>query len=289
MILRWLCLGISLACNSIALDVTADTPPSSGGYETIEGLFSAYKKATKDRDWRTLFLLGTPEHQDCDLLTLVVSAATSKDDRLRRLVEKHGADWRQFDRTWAEADNQRFIREYPAIATALGRQVKRKPELLVAAQSYIARKSWHSSTEVHRLENLVCHGTTAVGETIESRTCIEPYADVQGSTISRRPRTFAVRSHLCFRRIDGRWYPATENEIGSGISGDQERHQRPWHARFAPIPNSPPDAAIAKDQAPPSAQPDPPDSVGTPSAPAAAGTSPCRARPGRDARTGCPA
>ena len=195
------------------LVVLADRPPDSRGYKTIEELFSAYKKATEDRDWRALFLLGIPERQDSDLLMLAVSAAASNDETLRSLVEKHGANWKQFNHAWTEADNQRFMREYPAVAASLGKQVTQKPEMFAAARSYIAKKSDPSSTEVHELKNLVRHGATAVGESIESRTCIERQLDAAGNETRRFPRTFSVKSRLWFRQIDGRWYLATGDEI----------------------------------------------------------------------------
>ncbi len=213
MILRYLCLGVLLTCGTTALVVLADGPPDSRGAKTIEELFSAYKKATEDGDWKALFLLGTPERQDSDLLMVAVGTAASNDETLRSLVEKHGANWKQFDHAWTEADNQRFLREYPAIAASLGKQVTEKPEMFAAAQSYIAKKSEPSSTKVHELRNLARHGATAVGESLESRTCIERHYDAQGNQTGLVPRTFSVKSRLWFRQIDGRWYLATENEI----------------------------------------------------------------------------
>jgi hypothetical protein len=213
MMLRCPYLGIVLICATMPLVVLADGPPDSPSYKTIEELFSAYKKATEDRDWKALFLLGTPARQDRDLLMVAVSAAASNDETLRSLVEKHGANWKQFNRAWTEAENERFMREYPAIAASLGKQVTEKPEMFAAAQSYIATKSDASLPEVHELKNLVRRGTTAVGESIESHTCIERQLDTAGNEIRRFPRTASTRSRLCFRQIDGRWYLATENEI----------------------------------------------------------------------------
>jgi hypothetical protein len=212
-ILKCLFLGIVLICATTALVVLADRPPDAQGYKTIEELFGAYKKATEDRDWKSLFLLGTRERQDSEILMLAVSAATSNDATLRTLVEKHGANWKQFDHAWTEADNQRFIREYPALAASFGKQVTKRVELFVAAQSYIDKKGDPSSTKVHELKNLVRHGATAAGESIESRTCIERHDDTRGNQTRQIPRTVSVRSRLWFRHIDGHWYLATENEI----------------------------------------------------------------------------
>ena len=150
--------------------------------------------------------------QDCEILMLAVNAATSKDATLRSLVEKHGADWRQFDHEWAEAENQRFIRDFPALAAAFGKHVTNKAQLVAAARSHIRKKSDPWSIKVHELRNVVHHGVTAVGESIETRTCIERHQDAQGHETRQIPRTVQVRSRLWFRQIDGQWYIATENE-----------------------------------------------------------------------------
>lgn len=210
--LRYLTRGIFLLCLAAAPSVAAESQPVQPGCKTIEGLFAAYKKATENRDWKTLFLLGTPEQQDCELLMLTVGAATSGDGEVRRLVEKYGADWKQFDHPWSEADNQRFSREYSTIAASLGRQIHNKAEMFAAVRSYIDKKD-PASTEVHELKNLVRHGATARGVSIESRTCMERHYDSQGNFLRQVPSRWSGKSELCFRQINGRWFLATGYEV----------------------------------------------------------------------------
>lgn len=213
MVVRCLFLCVALIAANVSLVAMADGPSGKQGSRTIDELFSAYRKATEDRDWKTLFLLGTPERQDSDILMLIVSAATSNDATLKSLVERHGGNWRQFDHAWTEADNQRFMREYSTIAASVGKDVKNKPELFVAAKSYIDKNGGPTSSTVHELRNVIRHGATAVGEAIESRMFVERSSDAHGSQIGQVSRTARVTSRLWFRQIDGYWYLATENEI----------------------------------------------------------------------------
>ena len=209
------CLGVLLFCVTTAFAAGADAPPRSGGYNTIESLFAAYQTATQGRDWESLFLLGTPARQDGEILTLAVNAAASKDAALRSLFEKHGAHLSQFDHEWTEADNQRFVREFSALATSFGKQITNKAELFVAARRYLDKKTDLLSTKVVELSNVVRDGVTAVGESREINTCIERQFDAQGNLTRQISRTVSVRSRLCFRQVDGRWYLASENEIAS--------------------------------------------------------------------------
>src|SRR6185312_11189373 len=48
--------------------------------KTPEALFAAYKKATNDRDWRTLFSLGSIEYQNGWLMAYAGGAAVSEED-----------------------------------------------------------------------------------------------------------------------------------------------------------------------------------------------------------------
>lgn len=215
MILRCVYLAVVFNCGTMPFAVMADSPPDGPHYNTIDELFTAYKKATEDRDWKTLFLLGTPEQQNVRILDIAVNAATSSDGTLRSLVEKHGGNWKQFDHAWTEEDNQRFMREYPAVAASLGKQVTQKLELFVAAQSHIYRNGDPWSTRVHELINVVHRGATAVGESMECRTSIERHYDVQGNPTRQIPRTVSVRSRLWFRQIDGHWFLAAETEVAT--------------------------------------------------------------------------
>ncbi len=148
---RCLCIGILLTLAETPSNVVADTPHDAHTYKTVDELFSAYKKATEGRDWKSLFLLGTPERQDSEILMLAVGAATSSDATLRSLVEKHGLNWKQFDHPWTEADNRRLRQEYPALAASVAKQVREKPELFAEATNYINKKSDLLSTKVHEL------------------------------------------------------------------------------------------------------------------------------------------
>ncbi len=213
MIFRCLYVSIALICATIPLVVMGGEPPGKQGYRTIEELFSAYKKATEDRDWESLFLLGTRELQDSEIVMLVVSAATSNDETLKGLVEKHGANWKQFNHAWTEADNQRLRRDFQALVASFGKEVRNKPELFVAVRNYIEKSGDPAASHVHELKKLVRHGATAVGKSVERRTCVERYYDADGKQIGQFPRTFSTSKQLWFRQIDGYWYLATENEI----------------------------------------------------------------------------
>ncbi len=216
---RYLFWCVALIYATIPLVTGADGPPDKPGCRTIDELFSAYKKATEDRDWRALFLLGTREKQDCDILMLVVHAATSQDATLRSLVEKHGAKWRQFDHAWTEADSQRFQHDYPVVAASVGKEVKDKPGLFVAAKSY-GDKVDPTSSQVHELRNLVKHGATAVSEAVGSRTCIERQEDGRGNQIRKVSGSISWTEKLYFRQVDGLWYLAMDNEIASSEHGN---------------------------------------------------------------------
>lgn len=218
-IVRYLYWCVALIYATIPLVTVADGPPDKQGCRTIDQLFSAYKKATEDRDWRALFLLGTREKQDCDILMLVVNAATSHDATLRSLVEKHGANWKQFDHTWTEADSQRFQQGYPDVAASVGKEVKDKPGLFVAARSYVDKVD-PTSSQVHELRNLVKHGATAVGEAVGSRTCIERQEDGRGNQIRKVSGSISWTEKLYFRQVDGLWYLAMENEIAPSQHGN---------------------------------------------------------------------
>jgi len=209
---RHACIGAVLIAAAIASPVIAARPADTPGCKTIDELYAAYKKATENRDWRTLFLLGTPERQNTDILIFAVSAATSNDATFRSLVENHGVNWKQFDHAWTTEDNQRLMREGPALAASLGKQARNKVGLFVAAQSYLAKRGDLLSTEVQELKNLVRHGATAEGESNERNTCIERTFDAQGSQTGQVQRTLSVKSRLWFRQIGGHWYLATENE-----------------------------------------------------------------------------
>jgi hypothetical protein len=193
--------------------VAPGVPADSQGYKTIEELFAAYKKAQENHDWKKLFLLGTPERQDSEILSLVISAATSNDVALKNLVEKHGANWKQFDHEWTDGDRQRLMREFPSLAASIGKQVRNKPELMAAAEGYIYKKGDPWSTQVHQLTNLVRHGTTAEGVSFESQTSTVRSYDAQGNKTGQASQTSPRSSRLWFRQIDRRWYLATENEI----------------------------------------------------------------------------
>ena len=92
MVVRCLFLCIVLIAANVSPVAIADGPSGKQGYRTIEELFSAYRKATEDRDWKSLFLLGTRERQDSDILMLIVSAATSNDGTLKFFVgTTHGS------------------------------------------------------------------------------------------------------------------------------------------------------------------------------------------------------
>ena len=206
---------VPLLCVTMGVAAGADRSPASTGYDTIDGMFAAYRTATQDRDWKALFLLGTPARQDGELLMLAVNAVTSKDTTLRRLFEKYGANLKQFDHEWTDADNQRFVREFPARAASFGTTITNKAELYVEARRHLDKNSELLSTQVVELTNVARDGATAVGESRETNTCIERHFDAGGNQTRQVSRTVAVRSRLCFRQIDGRWYLASESEIGS--------------------------------------------------------------------------
>lgn len=213
MVVRRLVLCIILIAADVSPVAMADEPSGKQASRTIEELFSAYRKATEERDWKALFKLGTREWQDSEILMLIVGAATSNDGTLKNLVEKHGGNWRQFDHAWTDADNQRFMRDCATIAASVGKEVKNKPEFFVAARSHIESSGESASSKVHELKNVVRHGATAVGEAIESRTCIERQYDAQGNRMGQVSRTFPVTARLWFRQIDGDWFLATQNEV----------------------------------------------------------------------------
>jgi hypothetical protein len=205
------CLGAVLIA-AVASPAIADRPADALGHKTIEELYAAYKEATEKRDWKALFLLSTPERQNADILMLAVSAATSNDATLRRLVEEHGVDWRQLDHAWTTEDNQRLMREAPALAASIGKKVRDKVGLFVVAQSHLlAKRSDLLSTEVQELKNLVRRGAMAVGESNERNTCIERTFDARGNQTGQVRRALSVKSRLWFRQINGHWYLATEN------------------------------------------------------------------------------
>ena len=77
-VVKVLVASISIFCASTAVNVLAGEPPRNG-HDTIEDLFEAYKKAMNDRDWDSLFLLGTAEYQNAAIFQLVVNAAISND------------------------------------------------------------------------------------------------------------------------------------------------------------------------------------------------------------------
>jgi hypothetical protein len=212
MVFRRLYLGIVLIGIAVPSIAMAGEPSDRRGFKTIDELFAAYKKATEERDWKALFLLGTPERQDADILQLAINAASSKDTTFRNIVGKHGGNWRQFDHAWTEAENQRLMREAPTLAASFGKKIKKKAELFAEAWSYID-KSEPTSVKVRELKDLVRHGATAVGESIETRTCIERQYDAQGNETGRVSRTGSGTSRLWFRQIDGYWFLATGHEV----------------------------------------------------------------------------
>ncbi len=209
------CFGAAVVAAIAVSALLAAEPANSNGYRTIEELYAAYKSATEARDWKALFVLGTPERQDAEVLMLTVTAATSNDAILRSLVEKHGANWKQFDHAWTGDDNQRFMQEAPTLAAALGKQVSGKTELFVAATSYLHRKREPGSTKPRELTRLIRRGTTAEGESIESVTFLERISDAQGNQTGQFMRTHSVVSHMWFRQIDGRWYLATQKDMAN--------------------------------------------------------------------------
>ena len=209
------CLAVLLLSVAAGFAAGADASPASNAYGTIDGLFGAYQTATQGRDWRALFLLGTPARQDGELLMLAVNAVTSKDTTLRRIFEKHGANLKQFDHEWTDADNQQFVKEFPARAASFCRPIINKADLFLEARRHLDKNSELLSTQVVELTNVATDGATAVGESRETNTCIERQFDAGGNQTRQVSRTVAVRSRLCFRQIDGRWYLASESEIGS--------------------------------------------------------------------------
>ena len=209
------CLAVLLLSVAAGFAAGADASPASNAYGTIDGLFGAYQTATQGRDWRALFLLGTPARQDGELLMLAVNAVTSKDTTLRRIFEKHGANLKQFDHEWTDADNQQFVKELPARAASFCRPIINKADLFVEARRHLDKNSELLSTQVVELTNVARDGATAVGESRETNTCIERQFDAGGNQTRQVSRTVAVRSRLWFRQIDGRWYLASESEISS--------------------------------------------------------------------------
>lgn len=223
---RRCCLAAVLMCAPVAALVMAGTPADSQGHKTIEELYAAYQKATENGDLKALFLLGTPERQDGEILMVAVTAATSKDVTLRSLAEQHGADWRRFDHVWSEEENRRFMREWPAIAATISKHVPNKSELYASAHSYLAKKNDPWSTKPRELKNLVRHGATAMGESVESVTCVVRVTDAQDNRTGQVTETHSVLSRMWFRNINGRWYLATENEM-TGTKRSSEAAQPP--------------------------------------------------------------
>jgi hypothetical protein len=189
--------------------------PTSTGYDTPQEVFAAYQRATPARDWKTLFWLGTASRQDAELLGIAVAAATSQDDELRKLVESRGLNWRQFDRPWTPAENERFIRDAQVIAAEVAKPVGDKAELFVAARQYLEKKQDNSATQVHELKNLRQNEAAASGDSIESRVATMQQSDAQGRVTRQTTQPVKLTSHLWFRRINGKWYLASENEMSA--------------------------------------------------------------------------
>ena len=183
----------------------ANEPTDRLGYRTPTELFDAYKEATNSRDWKRLYKSSTVARQDALFVECAVVAASSGDQSLRELMNKHGIDWRQFGTERSETEQDRFWKDLPTIANRIGKQVIDRETLFCAAQECLLRIGSRTQTVVHELQDLRQEGVRAKGKSIENYV-------VHGEK-GETPRTVRVTRQLSFLQIEGVWYLAADYEL----------------------------------------------------------------------------
>lgn len=195
------------SCPYVPLDVGCRVSRSSG-HETIQQVFDAYRNATEKKDWNTLFLLGTPQHQNVVLLTTIIVAAGSKDAKIHAIMEKRGVDWRKFDSDeWAYEDTERYRQKYSTTAESVGRTVRDKAGLYSEMMEYDRVKFDSYSIKVLELKDLVVAESTADGDAIIETIGRHRLLDNAGNPTSKTfLTTGSGRQSMRFNKVDGRWY-----------------------------------------------------------------------------------
>jgi hypothetical protein len=192
----------------------AQETPRRTEYKTPQAVFAAYKEATNEHDWKTLFSLGTTAYQNACLQEFAIGAAYSEEDpehpdeirSYRAIVAKHGIDWRKVRKLVEEA---RAGGDQNALSDPLKRMVDRvekKAELFAAVSEFLSKCSDPVAVTVQDLKNLVEDGETATGDSIETRVVIETSTDQLTKRTSKLRRKGQSSSRLFFRRIDGSWH-----------------------------------------------------------------------------------
>jgi hypothetical protein len=204
-------LGMFLVV-SVGYSPAEDSSLQEPACRTPQELFEAYKSAHNDRDWRRLFSLGTRAHQNVRILGVAIAAATSGDRELKSIVKEHGVNWEEFDHEFTDAEVEQLRDDAVAIAARVAKPVAKPAELFGLVQEHL-EKSGLRSTVVLEMRNLVERNDQATGDSLEVNYLEERYVDdVTGQTRVNQRRV-NVTSHLCFRRIDGKWYVVTKTEL----------------------------------------------------------------------------
>ncbi|MHC4403089.1 MAG: hypothetical protein ACYTG0_25795 [Planctomycetota bacterium] len=218
-VLLVLVLSTSACANFAALgDVEHVEPalPSPKGYSSPRAAFDAYKKALKEKDWRTLFSCRTPQYQDLCVKELIFASRTRVDPLLTATLKKYGVDFDQVNEDYAKGLPNR-----PIDARALWRltfdRVTNKARLFEEAQAIIYKE--RDPQPLGGLQDLRVQGNTAAGRANSTMVSWE-YAP--GREPKKRESTYPKEFY--FLRLSGRWYLA---------SGPEEMRSR---ERTAPLP-----------------------------------------------------
>lgn len=181
--------------------------------KTPEALFAAYKKATNDREWKTLFSLASVEYQNSQLMDYAIGAAFSEEDPMhpeelrtyRAILAKHGVDWKQVRQLVPDEqisdDNDAFVVPLQRIID----RTKSKADLFSEVNDFFASTSDPPSVTVLQMKNLVQKGSTAQCESAERRVVTETTIDAATNVTRKIRREVPATSRLFFRQINGQW------------------------------------------------------------------------------------
>jgi len=171
------------------------------GYASPHGVFAAYRKALKERDWPTVFSCLSPQYRDACVWEVIFVAGMRKEPRLEATLKKYGVHLNGLDGEYAS----RRDKTEPAREFVLKR-VTDKARLFAEGKAII-EKPGSTLPRLGPLEQLTSDGAAATGR-VNSTGFI--WESVEGKGIRKVEQT--LRTEVYFVKRNARWFLASSRE-----------------------------------------------------------------------------